>query len=77
MWPCRGPSSCGRIGQPHQTVRVRTAGSCQLAEQRLGFFQIGGVEAFGKPAVDGREEVARLGAPALARQEPGEARRRP
>ena len=52
---------------------VRTAGSRQLIEQRLCFFQIGGVEALGEPAVEGREQVARLAPPALLAPEPGEA----
>ena len=38
------------------------AGSCQFVEQRLRLFQIGGVEAFGEPAVDRREKVAGFGA---------------
>jgi hypothetical protein len=42
-----------------------TAGSRQLVEQPLCFFEIGGLEAFGKPVVDGREEVAGLGAAPL------------
>jgi hypothetical protein len=33
----------------------------QLHQQRLGVLQVGGVEAFGKPAVDLREHRARLG----------------
>src|SRR6516225_9274160 len=52
-----------------------TAGSCQLVEQVLRFFQVGGVEALGKPAVDGCREIARLGPPALVTPQPGEARR--
>ena len=50
-----------------------TTGSSQLVEQRLRLFQIGGVEAFGEPAVDRREEIAGFGAAALVAAEPGEA----
>ena len=46
----------------------------QLVEQRLGVFQIGGVEAFGEPAVDRREQLACLATPALLAPQPGEAR---
>src|SRR6516164_6449750 len=73
MLNSQGTSSCGRTGQPYHAMGVRTAVSCQLVEQRLGFFQIGGIEAFSKPAVDRREQVARLGAPPLLAPQPGEA----
>src|SRR5439155_13444447 len=46
-----------------------------LYEQRLRLFQIGGVEAIGKPAVNRREEIARFGPPALLAPQPGEAGR--
>src|SRR6202035_1457538 len=75
LWPRTGLSSCGRSGQAHQTMGVPTAGSRQLVEQPLGVFQVGGVEAFGERAVDGREQVARLALPALLAPQPGEARR--
>ena len=52
---------------------VPTAGSRQLVEQLLRFFQVGGVKALGEPAVEGREQVARLAPPALLAPEPGEA----
>src|SRR5215831_14410227 len=70
-----------RVGQK-AVIRVRlldmpTAGSRQLIEQPLRFFQIGGVEALGEPAVDGRKKFARLGPPALLAPPPGEARRGP
>src|SRR5438132_986995 len=47
--------------------------SAKLVQQRLCLFQIGGVEAFGEPAVDRREEVAGFVAPILIAAEPGEA----
>jgi hypothetical protein len=47
--------------------------SCQLVEQRLRFFEILCVEAFGEPAVDGSEKIAGFGATALVAAEPGEA----
>jgi hypothetical protein len=42
-----------------------TTGSRQFVEQRRRFFQIGGVEPLGEPAVDRREKIAGFGAPAL------------
>jgi len=68
-----GSSSCRQSSHPRQTVGVPTAGSRQLFEQPLRFFQVGGVEALGEPAVDGREEVAGLGAAALVAAKPSEA----
>ena len=49
----------------------------ELLQQRLGRDEIGGVEAFGEPSVDGYEKGARFLAPALTCQKPSEARRRP
>src|SRR5438477_3920450 len=49
-------------------------GSRQFVQQRLCLFQIGGVETFGEPTVDRREEVAGFGVAALVAAEPGEAR---
>src|ERR1700737_465975 len=46
----------------------------EFVEQRFCLFEIGGVEAFGEPAVDRREQVAGFGAAALVAAEPGEAR---
>ena len=48
--------------------------SGQRIEQGLCFFQVGGVEALGERAVDGREQLARLGSAALLGPQPGEAR---
>ena len=44
--------------------KIKSALSCQLAEQRLGLVQIERVEAFGEPAVDRCEKIAGL-SPAL------------
>ena len=49
--------------------------SHQLLEQRLGVDEVARVEAFGEPAVDRGEEVARFGALALIAPEAREARR--
>src|SRR5215472_13590680 len=67
-----------RVGQK-AGIRVRlldtpTAGSRQLIELPLRFLQIGGVEAFGKPAMDGCQQLARFGPPALLAPQPSEAR---
>src|SRR6516165_9901987 len=74
---CAAPAD-GRTGQK-AVVRARppamlTTGSRQFVEQRLCFFQIGGVESFGEPAVDRGEEVAGFGTPALFAPQPREAR---
>ncbi len=45
-------------------------GLLQFLEQRLGILQVGGVEAFGEPAVDGLEERAGLVALALVAEPP-------
>ena len=48
---------------------VRTADmfphAVEFVEQRLRLFEVGRAEALGKPAVDGRKQVARLVLPAL------------
>jgi hypothetical protein len=44
---------------------IADAGSRQLIEQHLRVLQIGGAEALGEPAVNGREQLARLRPPAL------------
>ena len=56
LWPRAGASSCRQTGHPHQTAGVPAAGSRQLIQQPLHFFQVGGVEALGEPAVEGREQ---------------------
>src|ERR1700730_5590196 len=53
---------------------TRISSSCQLVEQSLRLFQIGGVELLGAPAIDWREEIVRLPAPALLAPQPREAR---
>jgi hypothetical protein len=46
-----------------------------MIEQRLGTLQIRGIEALGEPAVNGREQLARLGPPASFTPQLGDARR--
>ena len=48
-------------------------GSRQFVEQRLCFFEIGGIEAFGEPVVNRREKIAGLVVTTLVSTEPGEA----
>src|SRR6516165_2874741 len=48
--------------------------SAQLVEQRFGVLQIGSVEAFGEPAIDRCQEVARCEALALVAPQPRETR---
>ena len=38
----------------------------QLVQQRLGIFEVGGIEAFGEPVVDLREHLVRLVSMAVA-----------
>jgi hypothetical protein len=40
------------------TVSGLDAQSGQLFKQRLGLLQVGGVKAFGEPAVDGLDQVS-------------------
>src|ERR1700720_4312146 len=42
-------------------------------EKRLGLFQVGSVEAFGKPTVDGSEEITPFDVPSLVTPKSGEA----
>src|SRR5262249_1758597 len=58
--------------QGQQDVRRRRR-LPQLLQQRLCLFKIGGIEALGKPPVDRREKVARLGKAALVAAQSGEA----
>ena len=44
----------------------------QFVEQRLGLFEIGGIEPFGKPAVDRCPQIAGFTAPTLLRSQLGE-----
>src|SRR5258708_5917514 len=53
---------------------IPTSGSRQFVEKRLRFFEIGGAEARGEPAVDWGEEVAGFCAAALITPQPGQAR---
>src|SRR6266849_3548014 len=54
---------------PHFEQRILCS---QLVEQRLGISQVGGVEAFGEPAVDFGEHRARLVATTLLCEQPRE-----
>ena len=62
--------------RPHMAIRVirtmRISSSRQLIEQRLRLLQVGGVESFGKPAIDWGDEVAGFGAPTLLASQPAE-----
>src|SRR5712671_1995902 len=50
-------------------------GSGELGQESLGLFQIGGIEALGEPAVDGREQISCRGPPDLFAPEPRGGRR--
>jgi MFS family permease len=63
------------LGGGDRTAAAR-ASAVQFLQQRLGVLQVGGVEAFGEPAVDLGEHRARLVAMALLREQPREASRR-
>ena len=45
----------------------------KLVEQCLCFFEVGCVEPFGEPAVDGRQQVTPFVSPALFAPQPGQA----
>src|SRR5215469_6501795 len=62
----RSTTNCGPRSGP------QIGGSC--CEQRVCFFEVLGVEAFGERAVDGCEQLARLAPAALLAPQPGEAR---
>jgi hypothetical protein len=60
--PSFATSRAGSQGDQKAVIRVRLwsywrTGSCQFVEKRLCFFQIGGVEALGEPAVDRRQQI--------------------
>src|SRR5215472_7151563 len=72
----RAAPADGRTGQK-AVVRARppamlTTGSRQFVEQCLCLFQVGRIEPLGEPAVDGSEEIAGFGSPALLAPQPGE-----
>ena len=52
-------------GRSHGTSATVTADSRQFVEERLRLFQIGGVEPLGEPAIDRRQQLARLRPPPL------------
>src|SRR6516165_734474 len=58
----------------HAAISITSLVSCQLGEEFRGVFQVRGVEALGEPAVERREQVARLALAALLPPQPGEAR---
>ena len=49
--------------------------SRQLVEQRFSVLEIGGVEALGEPAIDRRDEVARVGSLAPVAPKPSQVKR--
>jgi hypothetical protein len=59
----------GGIEQPDVAHEQK---STHLVEQRLRVPEVGGIEAFGEPAVDGGEQVMGLGASALVAPQAGE-----
>jgi hypothetical protein len=66
-----------RVGQK-AAIRIgltplRQSPLSQFIEQRLGLFEVSGIEAFGKPAEDGGEQGDRLLRPALVSAQAGEA----
>jgi len=74
---CRGCG--GRGGWSFRSSGGDSACECfssQFIEQRLRLFQIGGIEAFGEPAIDLGEEIAGLVAAATIAPEVGEFGRR-
>src|SRR5207248_5571425 len=79
---CRPSWARRRMGRADQGTVIHgsllvmlTTGSRQFVEQHLCVLQIGGVEALGEPAVNGRQQLARFGPPALFGPQLGDARR--
>ena len=72
--PADGRADQGTVIHASLLVML-TTGSRQFVEQHLCVLQIGGVEALGEPAVNGRQQLARFGPPALFGPQLGEARR--
>src|SRR5205823_7503191 len=58
-----GAISAVSLGTPLERGGTMTAAS--------GLLQIGGIETLGEPAVDGREQIARFGPPAVLAPQPG------
>ena len=56
----------------HALLVMLTTGSRQFVEQHLCVLQIGGVEALGELAVNGRQQLARFGPPTLFGPQLGE-----
>src|SRR5262249_52880861 len=56
--PCAGRADLPRMRPPTVRPFAADAGSPQARQQRLCILQLGRVEAFGKPAVDGCEKLA-------------------
>src|SRR5690348_18140291 len=75
---CRTPRRiCGLPGYRFRISRSASMPSgVQFVEQRLGVFEIGGVETLGEPVIDFREHHTRLVATPLLREQPREAHRR-
>ena len=72
--PADGRADQGTVIHASLPVML-TTGSRQFVEQHLCVLQIGGVEALGEPAVNGRQQLARFGPPALFGPQLGDARR--
>src|SRR5215475_2867849 len=60
------------VSTSHRTQCVNSC-LCQFLQQRLGLLEVGGVKAFGEPAVDWRQQGMRFGAHALLLPEATEA----
>jgi hypothetical protein len=73
--PCASAGSAWGSAIVALTCGFETQGSGQLREQYLSLLHVGGVKAFGEPAVDRRQELAGIGAPALALPQAAQARR--
>src|SRR4051812_16551364 len=68
----RNSQRCRPPGSPPASVR-RPLRSSQLVQQRVCVLQIGGVEPLGEPAIDRRQQVARLPPPSLLAPQPRQA----
>jgi hypothetical protein len=58
----RNCTEASRIAASSISSLRSNGGLGQFVEQRLGLFEVGGIEAFGKPAEDGGEQGSRFAA---------------
>src|SRR5690606_38047311 len=80
-WAKRLPFGLAAHGGQHLATRCRTAPvrtpALQCLQDDLRLLQVGGVKAFGEPAVDRRQQLVSFGPPALPLPQAAQAGGRP